>query len=416
METEGDREPYKRVKKPELVEVTRGAEEAPEAREADKSNNESISSDNEYYECYDDPPSEFECGLTGELMTDPVLLPSGEIICRENIRRHLIVSTQNPFNREYLTNDMLKPDDELRTVIALWKTEKRKAAKEEIQKRIMDRNVNHDDTTSEDVDNPDKNKKKHEEKNHSKKLGNYHCVLCEKNFTNTTALNYHRSVKHGEKRKITCDRCKLKFNSYKKYLEHKNSKTDMNIEKNPKCDKCGKRIARKNIKRHHKNVHHQVLLKGRRKPVTLDEPTKSFQCGNCRKTFNREDHLIRHIAEVHIGAEKFSCKYCGKLFKRKQHLNAHILESHSLFFTDFECHICQKSFKQKCHRDRHIQEVHEETNYQCTKCKKTFKQNSGKERHMKEVHEANQNNFKCPNCEKTFVRKFVQARHTKTCV
>ena len=96
--------------------MTKEIDKTFQAREAGKCE-ESVSSDEEYYECYDDPPSEFECGLTGELMTDPVLLPSGETVCRENIRRHLMVSTQNPFNREHLTTDMLKPDDELRTKI-----------------------------------------------------------------------------------------------------------------------------------------------------------------------------------------------------------------------------------------------------------------------------------------------------------
>jgi hypothetical protein len=62
------------------VRVTKEIDKTFQAREAGKCE-ESVSSDEEYYECYDDPPSEFECGLTGELMTDPVLLPSGEIIC-----------------------------------------------------------------------------------------------------------------------------------------------------------------------------------------------------------------------------------------------------------------------------------------------------------------------------------------------
>ena len=110
-----------------------------------------------------------------------------------------------------------------------------------------------------------------------------------------------------------------------------------------------KKIARKHMKRHHKNVHKQVLLKGNRKPVVLDESTRKFKCDNCSKAFNREENLIRHISEVHIKTDQFSCKHCGNLFKRKQHLNAHILDSHSPFFTNFECHLCQKNFGQKKH-------------------------------------------------------------------
>ena len=258
------------------------------------------------------------------------------------------------------------------------------------------------------------NRKKHEKRNHSEKLVQHQCLLCEKSFTNSTALNYHTSIKHGEKRMLSCEGGQLKFNSYKEYLEHKKSIRDMHNEKKPKCDKCGQRIARKHMKMHHRNVHQQVILKGHRKPVKLNEPTKTFKCEECKRAFNREENLIRHISEVHIGADKLSCKYCGKLFKRKQHLNVHVLDSHSPFFTHFECHICQKNFGQKRNRDRHIREVHKDSNYQCVQCKKTFNRKSEKERHIKDVHEPSKN-FKCPNCEKIFVRKFVQTRHTKTC-
>ena len=260
-----------------------------------------------------------------------------------------------------------------------------------------------------------KSKKLHEKRNHSVKRSDYQCQQCHKNFTNSTALNYHMANKHGEKISISCTCCKLEFNSYKEYIKHRNSRRNMYKEKNPKCIKCGKRIARKAMRRHHKDVHLQVLLKGNRKPVILEESTKIFKCDNCRKAFKREEHLIRHISEVHIEADKFSCKYCEKLFKRKQHLNVHILNTHSPFFTKFECHICQKNFAQKQTRDRHVREVHEDNNYQCAQCKKTFKKRSDKERHSKEVHETSENNFKCPNCEKTFARKSNQTRHTKTC-
>ena len=261
-----------------------------------------------------------------------------------------------------------------------------------------------------------KYRKQHEQRNHSDKLKVYQCQQCYKNFTNSTALKYHMANKHGEQQNILCKYCKLEFNSYKEYVEHRKCLRRMLTERNPKCNKCDIRISRKHMKRHHKDVHQQVLLKGNRKPVVLEESTKILKCDNCRKKFKREEHLIRHISEVHIEADKFSCKYCDKLFKRKQHLNVHILKSHLPFFKNFKCHICQKNFDQKCHRDRHVQEVHEETKYKCVQCKKTFTQKSDKERHTKEVHEPSEKNFKCPNCEKTFARKFSQTRHTKLCI
>lgn len=59
------------------------------------------------------------------LMIDPVLLPSGKIMDRSIITRHLLNSNTDPFNRQQLTEDMLKPDIELRERISAWKRDKR---------------------------------------------------------------------------------------------------------------------------------------------------------------------------------------------------------------------------------------------------------------------------------------------------
>jgi hypothetical protein len=46
------------------------------------------------------------------LMTDPVLLPtSGNIMDRANIMRHLLNSQTDPFNRQDLTEEQLKPGE-----------------------------------------------------------------------------------------------------------------------------------------------------------------------------------------------------------------------------------------------------------------------------------------------------------------
>lgn len=43
------------------------------------------------------------------LMTDPVMLPSGNIMDRSIIARHLLNSQTDPFNRQPLTEEQLKP-------------------------------------------------------------------------------------------------------------------------------------------------------------------------------------------------------------------------------------------------------------------------------------------------------------------
>ena len=52
------------------------------------------------------------------LMRDPVILPtSGKIMDRAVIMRHLLNSDTDPFNRQPLTTDMLKPGRTIMTVI-----------------------------------------------------------------------------------------------------------------------------------------------------------------------------------------------------------------------------------------------------------------------------------------------------------
>ena len=58
------------------------------------------------------------------LMADPVQLPSGVIIDRPVIVRHLLTNTYDPFNRQPLTLDMLVPATELKAKIEAWKAQK----------------------------------------------------------------------------------------------------------------------------------------------------------------------------------------------------------------------------------------------------------------------------------------------------
>lgn len=60
-----------------------------------------------------DAPDEFKDPLMDTLMVDPVILPSGTVMDRSIITRHLLNSNTDPFNRQTLTEDMLKPGNKL---------------------------------------------------------------------------------------------------------------------------------------------------------------------------------------------------------------------------------------------------------------------------------------------------------------
>lgn len=73
---------------------------------------------------YSDAPDEFKDPLMDTLMTDPVQLPSGNIMDRTIILRHLLNSPTDPFNRQPLTESMLEPVPELKERIQAWMREK----------------------------------------------------------------------------------------------------------------------------------------------------------------------------------------------------------------------------------------------------------------------------------------------------
>uniref|UniRef100_A0A8C5USW4 Ubiquitin conjugation factor E4 n=1 Tax=Microcebus murinus TaxID=30608 RepID=A0A8C5USW4_MICMU len=73
---------------------------------------------------YSDAPDEFRDPLMDTLMTDPVRLPSGTIMDRSIILRHLLNSPTDPFNRQTLTENMLEPVPELKEQIQAWMREK----------------------------------------------------------------------------------------------------------------------------------------------------------------------------------------------------------------------------------------------------------------------------------------------------
>ena len=73
-------------------------------------------------------PDEFLDPIQFTLMRDPVTLPtSGQTLDRTTIARHLLSDPKDPFNREPLTVEMLKPNDDLRSRIEEWLREQKSA-------------------------------------------------------------------------------------------------------------------------------------------------------------------------------------------------------------------------------------------------------------------------------------------------
>ncbi|XP_058858586.1 ubiquitin conjugation factor E4 B-like isoform X1 [Acipenser ruthenus] len=78
---------------------------------------------------YSDAPDEFKDPLMDTLMSDPVRLPSGNVMDRSIILRHLLNSPTDPFSRQNLTENMLESLPELKERIQAWMREKLNAGR-----------------------------------------------------------------------------------------------------------------------------------------------------------------------------------------------------------------------------------------------------------------------------------------------
>lgn len=83
-------------------------------------------------------PADFEDPIMGDLMTDPVLLPSRHIVDRSTIVQHLLSDRKDPFTRQPMTIEDAIPQPELKEKILQWRDEKIKAAREKMKTEAMD--------------------------------------------------------------------------------------------------------------------------------------------------------------------------------------------------------------------------------------------------------------------------------------
>ncbi|KAI2616310.1 ubiquitin conjugation factor E4 [Hypoxylon sp. NC1633] len=74
-------------------------------------------------------PDEFEDPLMGDLMNDPVILPSQNIVDRSTIVQQLLSNPLDPFTRNPMTIDDVVPADDLRIRIEEWKADRIAAAR-----------------------------------------------------------------------------------------------------------------------------------------------------------------------------------------------------------------------------------------------------------------------------------------------
>ena len=66
-------------------------------------------------------PEEFLDALMGTVMSDPILLPSGNVVDRATIERHILNQKNDPYSRQPLSIEELEPIPELKEKIERWR-------------------------------------------------------------------------------------------------------------------------------------------------------------------------------------------------------------------------------------------------------------------------------------------------------
>ncbi|EFX06648.1 ubiquitin fusion degradation protein [Grosmannia clavigera kw1407] len=78
-------------------------------------------------------PAEFEDPIMGDLMRDPVILPSRHTVDRSTITQHLLSDPKDPFTRQPMTMDDVVPDVALKQQIDDWKAGRIAAARAKLE-------------------------------------------------------------------------------------------------------------------------------------------------------------------------------------------------------------------------------------------------------------------------------------------
>eukprot|EP00794_Sanderia_malayensis_P013975 gene13975-15433_t len=213
------------------------------------------------------------------------------------------------------------------------------------------------------------------------------CEICDKKFSQSSALLKHQRIHSGEK-PYKCNICNKGFNAMCNLITHERTHTG---EKPFTCQTCGKKFSVQCNLTTHERTH---------------SGEKPFACDLCDKSFSVYHNLITH-KRTHSGEKPFACSICQKQFSVQCNLITH-LRTHS-DEKPYECKECGKSFRAQCNLRTHMHVHSTEKPHSCDACGKRFNRAIALARH-REVHLITKK-YECSVCAKGFNNKQSFAKH-----
>lgn len=144
---------------------------------------------------------------------------------------------------------------------------------------------------------------------------NYVCTICNRNYSSKATLSRHTDSVHEAKPKLECGKCKRTFNLPCNYRRHLKAH-----EKRPfSCTHlpCHSMFKTEEARKKHISFIH-INPKGYR--------LVKHRCDKCNKTYTTRNNLELHEM-THLGL-KFQCEYCGKEYGQKGRIREHLFKQH----------------------------------------------------------------------------------------
>ena len=145
--------------------------------------------------------------------------------------------------------------------------------------------------------------------------------------------------------------------------------------------------------------------------IIVDDRKKQFVCHLCKKSFDRQYRLKRHLQVHNPNRPKIKCELCTKSFTRQDSLEAHMKAAHSKvrpYVCTYEG--CNKAYSNSSQLLQHSRLHTGGKPYQCSFCDKSFTFASEHKEHVKDVH-TNPNSHRCSYCHKVYTTEEELSLH-----